>query len=130
MGTISQIGLKLSGSYQNRTSSKPLAPEKRGQPLQEKDDDPRKIVAETNAFPWKTAGHERRGLELFDAVCQKDLEGIVAKHRLAPYVSKPQTPFKILNPDYTQKRERHDMFESFRERGERPSIPNLTPESL
>jgi ATP-dependent DNA ligase len=42
---------------------------------------------------------ERRGLGLFDVVCQEDLEGIVAKHRLAPYVTSPATWFKILNPD-------------------------------
>jgi hypothetical protein len=35
---------------------------------------------------------------------------------LAPYVSKPQTWFKILNQDYTQKRGRKEMFEKFHER--------------
>jgi ATP-dependent DNA ligase len=59
---------------------------------------------------------ERRGLKLFEAVCQKDCEGIVAKHRLAPYVGKPQTWFKILNPEYTQKRGRKEMFDKFHER--------------
>jgi hypothetical protein len=38
---------------------------------------------------------------IFEAVCQKDCEGSVAKHRLAPYASKPQTWFKVLNPGYT-----------------------------
>ena len=42
---------------------------------------------------------------------KKDLEGIVAKHRLAPYVTTPATWFKILNPDYySQKRGRREMF--------------------
>jgi hypothetical protein len=72
----------------------------------------------------QTPAHvERRGTQLFEAVCSKDLEGIVAKHLLAPYVSKPQTWFKILNPDYSQKRGRKEMFESFRTPGERVVIP-------
>jgi hypothetical protein len=51
------------------------------------------------------------GIELFQAVCARDLEGIVAKHRLGPYTATPQTWFKVLNPDYTQKRGRKEMFE-------------------
>jgi len=31
---------------------------------------------------------EQAGTGLFKAVCQKDCEGIVAKHRLAPYVTR------------------------------------------
>jgi len=58
---------------------------------------------------------ERHGLKLFEAICQKDCEGIVAKHRLAPYTSKPQSWFKVLNPAYTQKRGRKEMFDKFRE---------------
>jgi bifunctional non-homologous end joining protein LigD len=61
---------------------------------------------------------ERLGIRLFDAVCQKDCEGIVAKHRDAPYVTRPATWFKVLNPDYTQKRGRKEMFDKFRERSE------------
>jgi ATP-dependent DNA ligase len=53
---------------------------------------------------------ERRGFKLFEAGCEKDLEGIVAKHRLALYVTRPQTWFKILNPGYSQKRDRREMF--------------------
>jgi bifunctional non-homologous end joining protein LigD len=59
---------------------------------------------------------ERHGLKLFEAICQKDCEGIVAKHRLAPYSAKPQSWFKVLNPGYTQKRGRKEMFDKFRER--------------
>ena len=43
---------------------------------------------------------------------------IVAKHKLAPYVEKPAMWFKVLNPDYTQKRGRKEMFESFRNHDE------------
>ena len=68
---------------------------------------------------------ERRGVDLFHAVCQKDLEGVVAKHRDAPYVTTPATWFKILNPDYSQKRGRQEMFENFRTKAE-PAIRPLT----
>jgi hypothetical protein len=68
---------------------------------------------------------------LFEAVCQKDLEGIVGKHRLAPYSAKPQNWFEILNPDYTQKRGRREMFDKFRERPTRPAVNcNQTAQSL
>jgi bifunctional non-homologous end joining protein LigD len=45
---------------------------------------------------------ERHGVKLFEAIRQKDCEGIVAKHRLAPYSIKLQSWFKVLNPDYTK----------------------------
>jgi bifunctional non-homologous end joining protein LigD len=58
---------------------------------------------------------ERRGVGLLEAVCQKDCEGIVAKHKLAPYVEKPATWFKVINPDYSQMRGRKEMFDKFHE---------------
>jgi bifunctional non-homologous end joining protein LigD len=70
-------------------------------------------------------GHDRllfaeqiqgKGIELFRAICARDLEGIVAKHRLGPYEPTPVTWFKVLNPDYSQKRGRKEMFEKFLER--------------
>jgi bifunctional non-homologous end joining protein LigD len=54
------------------------------------------------------------GVELFRAICARDLEGIVAKHRLGPYEARPVTWFKVLNPAYTQKRGRREMFDKFR----------------
>jgi bifunctional non-homologous end joining protein LigD len=62
---------------------------------------------------------EAKGTELFRAISDKDLEGIVCKHKLAPYVMRPATWFKVLNPAYTQKRGRHEMFEKFRTKVER-----------
>jgi ATP-dependent DNA ligase len=58
------------------------------------------------------------GVELFQAICARDLEGIVAKHRLGPYEAMPVTWFKVLNPDYSQARGRNEMFDKFRERGD------------
>ncbi|HZP33460.1 MAG TPA: hypothetical protein VFB23_08875 [Candidatus Acidoferrales bacterium] len=56
------------------------------------------------------------GKDLYSVICREDLEGIVAKHKLAPYVTTPATWFKVLNPDYSQKRGRREMFDAFRER--------------
>ena len=58
---------------------------------------------------------EAKGVELFQAICTRDLEGIVAKHRLGPYAGSPQTWFKIINPNYSQHRGRREMFDRFRE---------------
>jgi len=43
-------------------------------------------------------------MALFEKVCGLDLEGVVAKHKRAPYVSdrKSSTWFKILNSSYSQ----------------------------
>jgi ATP-dependent DNA ligase len=68
------------------------------------------------------------GKELYQVICREDLEGIVAKHKLAPYVTSPPTWFKVLNPAYTQKRGRRDLFDNFRGRG--AAAPSLTPEPL
>jgi len=63
------------------------------------------------------AEHFDKGTALFQAAYDKDLEGVVAKHKLAPYSSTPHSWFKVLNPNYTQKRGRKDLFDKFRERG-------------
>jgi bifunctional non-homologous end joining protein LigD len=60
-----------------------------------------------------------KGVDLFKVICREDLEGVVAKHKLAPYSAKPQSWFKVLNPDYSQARGRKEMFESFRGRPRR-----------
>lgn len=57
-----------------------------------------------------------KGNDLFLVICGEDLEGIVVKHKLAPYSAKPQSWFKVLNPEYSQKRGRKEMFEKFHER--------------
>jgi bifunctional non-homologous end joining protein LigD len=61
---------------------------------------------------------ETNGTSLFRAICDKDLEGIVCKHRLAPYTTTPPLWFKVLNPAYTQKGGRQEMFENFRSKTE------------
>jgi bifunctional non-homologous end joining protein LigD len=52
------------------------------------------------------------GRELFDIVCKQDLEGIVAKHRRSQYgTDEPRQWVKVKNPDYSQARDRHELFE-------------------
>jgi ATP-dependent DNA ligase len=56
---------------------------------------------------------EARGRELFEAVCQLDLEGIVAKRKADPYGAQT-TWYKVKNPTYTQAEGRRELFERFR----------------
>jgi bifunctional non-homologous end joining protein LigD len=63
-----------------------------------------------------------KGVELFRVICREDLEGIVAKHGLASYSAKPQSWFKVLNPDYSQARGRREMFENFRAKTDQVSV--------
>jgi len=60
------------------------------------------------------------GMALFQRVCELDLEGIVAKHKIGPYVTvrEHSTWFKILNREYSQKDGREELFE--RERHQEP----------
>ena len=58
-------------------------------------------------------GFEQHGRELFQAACQLDLEGIVAKRTGDPYG--PETAWlKIKNPAYTQAEGRGELFERSR----------------
>ena len=63
---------------------------------------------------------EQLGEALFRRVCELDLEGIVAKLRSGPYVSEREnsTWRKILNPHYSQRVGRNELFE--RERHKEP----------
>jgi bifunctional non-homologous end joining protein LigD len=59
---------------------------------------------------------ERYGVRLFQAICEQDCEGIVGKYKRGTYAAAPTSWVKILNPNYSQKRDRQKMFENFRER--------------
>jgi hypothetical protein len=58
------------------------------------------------------------GVALFERVCEMDLEGIVAKHATAPYLSYHaiSTWYKIKNPRYSQMAGRHELFKQERHR--------------
>jgi ATP-dependent DNA ligase len=58
---------------------------------------------------------EQHGTALFQRVCEMDLEGIVAKHSLAPYTT-DTTWFKIKNRSYSQMQGREELFERERHR--------------
>src|SRR5262249_18981130 len=51
------------------------------------------------------------GKTLFKAVCFHDLEGIIAKRLDDPYEPERTKWWKILNPDYSQKEGRAELFE-------------------
>jgi bifunctional non-homologous end joining protein LigD len=57
----------------------------------------------------------RRGMDLFTEVVQRDLEGVVAKLRQAPYdLVDGRSPWvKIKNREYTQAVGRHEQFDGF-----------------
>jgi len=57
----------------------------------------------------------QHGTALFQRVCEMDLEGIVAKHSLAPYTT-DTTWFKIKNRNYSQMEGREELFERERHR--------------
>jgi bifunctional non-homologous end joining protein LigD len=68
--------------------------------------------------PIRFADHiEGSGVALFERVCKLDLEGVVAKHKYAPYVTmrEQSTWFKIRNPRYSQWG-REQLFERDRSR--------------
>jgi len=60
---------------------------------------------------------ERHGVRLFQAICQQDCEGIVGKYKRGNYTAVPTSWVKILNPAYSQKRERPEVLNTFRDRG-------------
>ena len=53
------------------------------------------------------------GERLFELICQRDMEGIVAKPMASPYRElNGKTPWiKIKNPDYSQAEDRGEMFQ-------------------
>jgi len=56
------------------------------------------------------------GVALYERACDMDLEGIVAKHKTAPYLSYHaiSTWYKIKNPRYSQMVGRDELFEKER----------------
>jgi bifunctional non-homologous end joining protein LigD len=63
-----------------------------------------------------------RGVALFNEVCQRNLEGVVAKRKNGTYATISGW-LKIKNPGYTQSQGRHELFESFQPREMRPKLP-------
>jgi len=57
---------------------------------------------------------EQRGCDLFRVWCDRDLEGVVGKWAQGTYRTDGRATswLKIKNPDYTQMRDRHELFAS------------------
>jgi len=58
---------------------------------------------------------EARGVDLFKEVCERNLEGVVAKRKTGTYATVSGW-LKIKNPTYTQSEQRYELFESFKSR--------------
>jgi ATP-dependent DNA ligase len=56
---------------------------------------------------------ESDGERLFELTCQRDLEGVVAKHRQGRYTEQNGNPawIKIKNRNYSQIIDRHELFD-------------------
>jgi bifunctional non-homologous end joining protein LigD len=53
---------------------------------------------------------DQYGVDFFEMICAKDLEGIVAKHRDSRY-DRTARWIKIKNPNYSQSNDRHELFD-------------------
>lgn len=72
---------------------------------------------------------EGRGVDLFNEVVRRNLEGVVAKRRTGTYATVSGW-LKIKNPNYTQSERRYELFESFKAqqaKRELPPIPKKPP---
>jgi bifunctional non-homologous end joining protein LigD len=73
----------------------------------------RRIVPNRSSVILYASHVDGRGRNLFAEVCAQDLEGIVAKKKASVYdPTTPVSPWvKIKNRDYSQARDRHELFE-------------------
>jgi bifunctional non-homologous end joining protein LigD len=71
-----------------------------------------------------------RGRDLFRASCERELEGIVAKWAHGRYQSDGHCTswLKIKNPEYSQIRDRHELFSPRHPEGARPRGATIRPE--
>jgi bifunctional non-homologous end joining protein LigD len=69
---------------------------------------------------------EGRGIDLFNEVCQRNLEGVVAKRKTGTYATVSGW-LKIKNPNYTQSERRNELFDSFKARaGNTAKLPPVS----
>ena len=86
----------------------------RALPLIERKRQLRKLIPR-GAVHLLFANHvEGRGKDLFEAICEQNLEGIVAKRKNGKY--RQAGWLKIKNPNYTQGEGRKELFEKYRTR--------------
>jgi ATP-dependent DNA ligase len=91
-----------------------------------------RAVIEKSQLPDVLCGKyiEERGVDLYNEVVRRNLEGVVAKRKNGTYATVSGW-LKIKNPDYTQSEERHELFDSFKPRPTNglklPLIPKKPP---
>jgi bifunctional non-homologous end joining protein LigD len=73
----------------------------------------RRLIPRRSSFVLFADYIEGRGCDFYRAVCSRDLEGIVAKWKAAPYCPDvvPSSWIKIKNAEYSQARDRAELFE-------------------
>ena len=77
---------------------------------------PKRLVMRADNPSLLFADHvDGYGLDFFRIICEKDLKGIVAKHRASPYAATAKW-IKIKNPTYTQSQRPHELFEQSQRR--------------
>jgi ATP-dependent DNA ligase len=101
-------------------------------PLLERKEKLRALI-EKSGLPGVICGKyvEGRGIDLFNEICQRNLEGVVAKRKTGTY-STVSGWLKIKNPNYTQSERRHELFETFKAKQTKqpqlPPIPKKPPQ--
>jgi len=85
----------------------------RDQPLLERKRELRRLLGQRRGGVRYLSHVMGRGVELFAAVCERDLEGIVAKPATSPYrlVGERSPWLKIKNRNYSHARDRWELFE-------------------
>lgn len=84
-------------------------------PLMERKRRLRRIIPKSKSARVRFLDHiEHSGIQLYEAACSLDLEGIVAKFKHAPYIADDRRSswIKIKNPTYSQAEGRHELFEA------------------
>jgi len=99
-------------------------------PLIERKEKLRALI-EKSALPDVLCGKfvEGRGVDLFNEVVRRNLEGVVAKRKTGTYATVSGW-LKIKNPNYTQSERRYELFDSFKAKQTTrvlPPIPKKPP---
>ncbi len=90
-----------------------------------------RAVIEKSALPDVLCGKyiEGRGVDLFNEVVRRNLEGVVAKRKTGTY-SVVSSWLKIKNPNYTQSERRYELFESFKPKEQKRELPPIPKKPL
>jgi hypothetical protein len=72
---------------------------------------------------------EARGVDLFDEVVRRNLEGMVAKRKSGIYTTVSGW-LKVKNPLYTQSERRYELFDSFKAKQTKKQLPPLPKKQL